>query len=82
MANHGLGLAGGDGILDFVLGVAFIVLADSLNHSHGVRGMYVSVRESATHAILLAVEGDLFALGGGDDPVATGVVADRESICL
>jgi hypothetical protein len=82
VANHGLGLAGGNGILDFALGVAFIALADGLDHGHGVCGMHVNVRESRTHAILLAMEGDLFALGGGDDPVVTGVVADRESICL
>ncbi len=82
VANHGLGLAGSNGILDFTLGVAFIALADGLDHGHGVCGMHVDVQESATHAILLAMEGDLFALGGGDDPVATGVVADRESIYL
>ncbi len=82
VANHGLGFVGDDGILDFALGVAFIALADSLDHGYGICGMHVDVRESATHAILLAMEGDLFALGGGDDPVATGVVADRESICL
>jgi hypothetical protein len=82
VANHGLGFAGGNGILDFALGVAFIALADSLDHGHSVCGMHVNVWESARHAILLAMEGDLFALGGGDNPVATGVVADRESICL
>jgi hypothetical protein len=82
VANHGLRFAGGNGILDFELGVAFIALADGLDHGYGVCGMHVNVRESSTHAILLAMEGDLFALGGGDNPVATGVVADRESICL
>ncbi len=82
VANHCLGFAGGDGILDFALGVAFIALADGLDHGYGVRGMHVNVQKSTTHAIFLAMEGDLFALGGGDNPVATGVVADRESICL
>jgi hypothetical protein len=82
VANHGLGFAGGDGILDFALGVAFKALVDGLGHGYGVRGVHVNVRESATHTILFAVEGELFALGGGDDPVATDVVADRESICL
>ncbi len=82
MANHGLGLAGSNGILDFALGVAFIALADGLDHGHGIRGMHVNVRESMTHTILLAMEGDLIALGGGDDQVAAGVVANRESICL
>jgi hypothetical protein len=82
VANHGLSLTGGDGILDFALGVAFLALADGLDHGHGVRGMHVDVRESATHTILLAMEGDLFALGGGDDPVATGVITDHESLCL
>ncbi len=82
VANHGLGLVGGDGILDFALGVAFIAPADGLDHGHGDCGMHVDVQESGTHTILLVMEGDLFALGGGDDPVATGVVADRESIRL
>ncbi len=77
-----MGLASGNGILDFALGVAFIVLVDGLDHGHGICGMHVGVWESSTHAILLAIEGDLFALGGGGDPVATGVVANRESICL
>ncbi len=81
-ANHGLGLAGGNGILDFVLGVAFIVLADSFDHGHGIHGMHVDVRESTTHAILLAMEGDLFPWGVGDDPVAPSVVAAHEFICL
>ncbi len=82
VANHGLGTAGGDGILDFALGVAFIMLADGLDHDHSICGMHVNVQESETHAILLVMEGDLFALGSGNNPVATGVVADRESICL
>jgi hypothetical protein len=82
VANHGLGFAGGDGILDFALGVAFIALTDGLDHGYGICGMHVDVWEYVTHAILLAMEGDLFALGGGDNPVATGVVADRESIYL
>jgi hypothetical protein len=44
--------------------------------------LHVDVGESAAHAILLLVEGDLFELGDGDDPIAAGVVADCESICL
>jgi hypothetical protein len=82
VANHGLGLTGSNGILDFVLGVDYLALADGLDHGHSVCGMHVDVWESATHIILLAMEGDLFALGGGDDPVVTDVVTDHESLCL
>ncbi len=82
VVNHGLGFAGGNGILDFALDVAYIVLVDGLDHGYGVCGMHVEVQESMTHTILLAMEGDLVALGGDDNPIATSVVAERESICL
>ncbi len=81
-ANHGLGFAGGDGILDFALGVAFIALADDSDLGHGVCGMHVDVREFVTHTIFLSMKGDLFALGGGDNPVANGVVAYCEPTSL
>ncbi len=49
---------------------------------HGIHGLHVDVEESMAHTILLLVEGALFALGGGDNPIATSVVTDCESICL
>ncbi len=82
VAGHGLGLAGRDGILDFALGEAFVTLADSLDHCHSRLGLHVNVREATAHAVFLSVEGDLVAMRSGDDPVASGVVVDRESICL
>ncbi len=82
VAGHGLGLACRDGNLDFALGEAFITLADGLDHCHGRLGLHVNVREATAHTIFLLVEGDLVAMRSGDDPVASGVVADRESICL
>jgi hypothetical protein len=44
--------------------------------------LHVDVEESGAHIILLSVECDLFSLGGGNNPIATSVVADCESICL
>jgi hypothetical protein len=82
LAGHGLCLAGHNGILDFALGEAFVMLADVLNHGHGVHGLHVDVGESAAYTVLLSKEGDFFAPWGGDDPVATIVVADSESVCL
>jgi hypothetical protein len=82
VAGHGLGLACRDGILDFALGEAFVTLADALDHCHGSLGLHVNVREATAHAVFLSVEGDLVAMRSGDNPVASGVVADRESICL
>ncbi len=82
VAGHGLGLACRDGILDFALGEAFVTLADGLDHCHGCLGLHVDVREAMAHTVFLLVEGDLFAMRSGDDPIASGVVADRESVCL
>jgi hypothetical protein len=82
VAGHGLGLACRDGILDFTLGEAFVRLADGLDHCHGRLGLHVDVREAMAHAVFLLVEGDLVAVRSGDNPVASGVVADRESVCL
>jgi hypothetical protein len=65
-----------------MLGEAFITLADSFNHGHSIHGLHFNVGESAAYAVLLSEEGDLFALGGGDNPIATCVVADCESICF
>jgi hypothetical protein len=82
VASHGLGLAGRDGILDFALGEAFIMLADGLDHCHGRPGLHVDVREATAHTVFLSVEGDLVTMRSGDDPVASSVVADCESIFL
>ncbi len=82
VAGHGLCLAGRNGVLDFVLGEAFVRMADGLNHGNGIHGQHVNVGESMAYNIFLSEEGDFFAPGGGDDPVATGVVADSESIHL
>ena len=82
MAGHGLGLACSSGILNFALGEAFILLANGLNHRNSIRGLHVDVGEAMAHAILLSVEGDLFALGGHDNPIFPGVVAYREAVCL
>jgi hypothetical protein len=70
------------GILNFVLGEAFILLANGLNHHNSIRGLHVNVGEATAHVVLLSVEGDLFALGGCDDPISPGVVAYREAVCL
>ncbi len=77
--NHGLGFVGGDGILDFALGVAFIALVEGSSHGYGICGMHVDVRESATHAILFAMEGDFFALGGGDVGYCIGYYEARSA---
>ncbi len=77
-----MGLAGRNGILDFTLGEAFVMLVDGLDHCHGRLGLHVDVREATAHAVFLSVEGDLIAMRSSEDPVASGVVADRESVCL
>jgi len=59
-----------------------LALVDGLGHCYGLLGLHVDVGEATTHSVFFLVEGDLFAVGGGDDPVASGVVTDRESICL
>jgi hypothetical protein len=48
-----------------------------LDHSHSIRGLCVDVGESTAHTILFLVGGDLLALGGRDDPISSGVVANR-----
>ena len=82
VACHGLGLSCSSGILNFAFGEAFILLTNSLDHSHSIRGLHVDVGESTSHAVLFSVEGDLLALGGPDDPISSGVVANRKAICL
>ena len=79
---HGLGLACSSGILSFAFGEAFILLANSSDHSHSIRGLHVDVGESTAHAILFSVGGDHLALGGRDIPISSGVVANHEAICL
>ncbi len=82
VVSHGLRFAGHNGIFDFALGEVFVMLVDGLYHGNGVHWLHVDVGESTAYAILLMEEGDFFALGGGDDPIAASVVADSESICL
>jgi hypothetical protein len=82
VAGHSLCLAGRNGIFYVALGEALVTLADNLNYGHGVHGLHVDVGESAAYAVLLSEEGDFFAPGGGDNTVATDVVADSESIRL
>jgi hypothetical protein len=70
-------------VFEFAFGEeAFVTLTDGLNHGHGIHGLHVDVGESAAYAALVSEEGDLFALGAGDDPIATSMVADCEPICL
>ncbi len=71
VANHGLCLAGCNGVLDFMLGEAFVMLADGLNHGHSIYKLHVNVGQTTAYTILLLEEGDFFAPGGGDNPVAT-----------
>jgi hypothetical protein len=75
VAGHGLGLACSSGVLNFALGEAFVSLGNGLNHCRSIRGLHVDVGEATAHAVLLSVEGDLFALGGRDDPISPGVLA-------
>ncbi len=42
VASHSLGLAGRNGVFDYMLGEAFVTLADGLNHGHGVHGLRVA----------------------------------------
>ena len=82
VAYHGLGLGCRDGVLGFTFCVSFVALADCLGHFHGLLGLHVDLGEALTHSVFFLVEGDLFALRGGDNPFASCVVTDRESICL
>ena len=75
VAGHGLGLVCSNGILNFALGEAFILLANGLDHRHSIRGLHVNVGESTARAVLFSVEGDFLALGGHDDPISSSVVA-------
>ena len=82
VACHGLGLLCSSGVLNFAVGEAFILLVNSLDHSHSIRGLHVNVGESMAHAVLFLVDGDLLALGGHDDPISSGVVANRLGLIL
>jgi hypothetical protein len=53
---------------------------DGLNHCHGQCGPHVDVGKAAAYTIWFAMEGDVFALGGSDNPFASGVVADGETV--
>jgi hypothetical protein len=82
VTSHVLCLAGCNGIFDFALGEAFVTLVHGLNHGLSVHELHVNVGESVEYTVLLLREGDFFALGIGDNPIATSVVADSESIRL
>jgi hypothetical protein len=82
MPGHGLCLARGNGIRDFALGETLKVLADGLNHGHGGCEAHIKVGEATADAAGLAMKDDFFAMGDGDNPLATGLVADSETVLL
>ena len=53
-----------------------------MGNCRGFFGLHVDIWETAAHAVFFLVEGDLFAVGGSDNPIAPGVVTDRETVCL
>ena len=81
VAGHGLSFACCDCGKDLMLGETFVALANDLDHCHGLLGAHVDVRETATYAVFLLVEGDLFAMRSGENPILANVVADCESVC-
>jgi hypothetical protein len=83
VSDHGLGLAGLDGILDFVLCESFITLPDGLGHRNGsLACLHVDVVESAADALFFVLEHNFVALGGGHYPIAARVIFHVESIIL
>ncbi len=80
VACHDLAFASNYGIAYLAFREAFIVLADGLNHCHGRCGPHVEVVKAASHAVWFTVEGDVFALGGSDNPSASGVVTYGETV--
>ncbi len=56
------------------------MLADGLNHCHSQCGLHVEVGKATAYAVWFAVEGDVFALGGSDNPFVSGVVTDGETV--
>ncbi len=82
MACHGLVFARNYGVAYLAFHEAFIVLADGLNRCHGGCGSHVEVGKAAIYDIWFTVEGDVFALGGSDDPFASGVVTDGKTIFI
>ncbi len=80
VACHGLAFASNYGIAYLLFCEAFVALVDGLNHCHGQCGPHAEVGKAAAYAIWFAVEGNVFALGGSDDPFASGVVTDGETI--
>ena len=49
---------------------------------YGGRGVRIEVGEVAADIVSLTVKGDFFAVGGGDNPLTTGLVADGEAVVL
>jgi hypothetical protein len=82
VACHGLAFASNYVAAYLAFCEAFVVLADGLNHCHGQCGPHVEVGKATAYAIWFPVEGDVFALGGSDDPFASGVVTDCETIVV
>ncbi len=77
---HGLAFASDYGIAYLAFCEAFVVLVDGLNHCHSQYGLRVEVEKAVAYAFWFAVEGDVFALGGSDNPFAFGVVIDGETV--
>jgi hypothetical protein len=82
MPGHGLCLACSDGFKDFALGETLIMLANGLNHGHSGRGAHIKVGETTSDALGLAMKDDFFAIEVGDNLLATGLVADGETVLL
>ncbi len=80
VACHGLAFASNYGIAYLAFCEAFVALADGLKHCHGRCGPHVEVGNAAAHSVWFAVEGDVFALGGSDNPFASSVLTDGETI--
>ncbi len=80
VACCGLAFASDYGIAYLAFHEVFVALAGGLNHCHGRCGPHVKVGKAAAYAIWFVVEGDVFALGGSDNPFASGVVTDSETI--
>jgi hypothetical protein len=72
VSNYGVGY--------LMLQEAFVALVDGLNHCHGQCGLHVEVGKATAHTIWFTVEGDVFALGGSNNPFASVVVTDHETL--
>ncbi len=65
-----------------MLGETLVALAYGLNHGHGSHGAYMEVGKTGADPDDLAMKDDLFAMGGGDNPLATGLLADGKTVLL